>query len=65
MLPQEKFGKEVTITKGGVKVGLKNVDDFESDADTDDLAEDSDLDVSTCEAAFLSYLLVCHCPVVY
>lgn len=32
-----------------MKVGLKDVDDFLSDADTDDLAYDSDLDVSTCK----------------
>ena len=30
-------------------MGLKDVDSFDSDAETDDLAEDSDLDVSTCK----------------
>ena len=46
---QERFGKELTITKGGVKVGLKDVDDYGSDPDTDALADDSDLDISTCK----------------
>ena len=50
---QERFGKHLTITKGGVKIGLKDVDDYGSDPDTDALAEDSDLDVSTCMYAHM------------
>ena len=34
--------------KGGKKVGLKHIDQY-SDANTDDLANDSDLDTSTCK----------------
>ena len=40
------FGDEIRIEKGGKKVGLKGLDAY-SDANTDDLADDSDLDVST------------------
>ncbi|XP_067932252.1 myosin-2 heavy chain-like [Watersipora subatra] len=42
-----KFGDSIEITKGGQRVGLKNLADYGSDADTDDLANDSDLDTST------------------
>ena len=31
------------------QVGLKSLADYGSDADTDDLANDSDLDTSTCK----------------
>ena len=44
---QEKFGDEIRITKGGKKVGLKPLDAF-SGHNTDELANDSDLDISTC-----------------
>lgn len=40
------FGDEIRIEKGGKKVGLKALDAY-SDANTDDLADDSDLDTST------------------
>ena len=35
------------MERDGVKIGLKRATDFASDADTDDMADDSDLDVST------------------
>ena len=41
------FGDQIEITRGGQKVGLKHIDDYGSDVDTDDLANDSDLDTST------------------
>ena len=44
---QEKFGDDIQIERDGVKIGLKKAEDFASDADTDDMADDSDLDVST------------------
>ena len=33
--------------KGGKKIGLKDIADYGSNPDTDDLADDSDLDTST------------------
>ena len=45
---QAKFGDEINIMKGGKRVGLKNVEDC-TGANTDDLADDSDLDTSTCK----------------
>ena len=47
------FGEEIRIEKGGKKVGLKDLDAY-SDANTDDLADDSDLDTSTCMQAHQS-----------
>lgn len=44
---QEVFGDDLRIVKDGKTVGLKAVDDYASDANTDDLADDSDLDTST------------------
>ena len=38
------------ITKGGKKVGLKGIDQYSDGANTDDLADDSDLDTSTCKS---------------
>lgn len=35
-----------------LQVGLKAMDDYGSDANTDDLAGDSDLDTSTCEYSY-------------
>ena len=35
--------------EGKKKIGTKHADDYSSDANTEDLANDSDLDVSTCE----------------
>ena len=32
-----------------IQVGLKGLDDYGSDVNTDDLAGDSDLDTSTCK----------------
>ncbi|CAG2254687.1 unnamed protein product [Mytilus edulis] len=44
---KEKFGDDIDITEGKKKIGTKNMDDYGSDANTDDMANDSDLDVST------------------
>ncbi|KAI0222505.1 hypothetical protein LSAT2_026249 [Lamellibrachia satsuma] len=44
---KEMFGDQIEITRGGDKIGLKHIDDYGSDVDTDDLANDSDLDTST------------------
>ena len=44
------FGDQIEITRDGQKVGLKHIDDYGSDVDTDDLANDSDLDTSTCRS---------------
>ena len=46
------FGDQIEITRGGDKIGLKHIDDYGSDVDTDDLANDSDLDTSTCRSTF-------------
>ena len=46
------FGDQIEITRDGQKVGLKHIDDYGSDVDTDDLANDSDLDTSTCRSNF-------------
>ena len=46
---QDKFGDNIQIERDGVKIGLKKLEDFASDADTDDMADDSDLDISTCK----------------
>ena len=50
---QEKFGKEIEITDKEKKIGTKRLSEYGSDVDTDDLAEDSDLDVSTRELALM------------
>ncbi|GFO17404.1 hypothetical protein PoB_004390900, partial [Plakobranchus ocellatus] len=44
---QEKFGSDIEIFDENVKVGTKRLSQYGSDVDTDDLADDSDLDVST------------------
>lgn len=44
---KEKFGAFVKITSSGEKVATKKIEDYPSDVDTDDLADDSDLDVTT------------------
>ena len=46
------------------QVGLKNIADYGSDANTDDLADDSDLDTSTCEFEFfaLFYIVLWYPP---
>ena len=48
------FGDQIEITRDGQKVGLKHIDDYGSDVDTDDLANDSDLDTSTCKSMYLT-----------
>ncbi|XP_067929601.1 uncharacterized protein [Watersipora subatra] len=42
-----QFGGDLRIMDGGQKVGLKALEDFGSDVNTDDLAGESDLDTST------------------
>lgn len=44
---KEKFGSSVKITSSGKKVATKRIDEYPSDVDTDGLADDSDLDVTT------------------
>ncbi|ELT92842.1 hypothetical protein CAPTEDRAFT_224063 [Capitella teleta] len=43
---KERFGDEISIVRGGKKIGLKHVDEMDG-ANTDELAADSDLDTST------------------
>ena len=40
------------------QVGLKNIADYGSDANTDDLADDSDLDTSTREFEFFALFYI-------
>lgn len=44
---KEKFGKNVQVKKGGKTVGLKRIEDYGKEQNSDDLANDSDLDTST------------------
>ena len=44
-IPQEKFGVDVIDSDG--KIGTRRLSDYGSSVDTDDLANDSDLDVTT------------------
>ncbi|XP_070192116.1 uncharacterized protein [Littorina saxatilis] len=46
-LLKEKFGKDIEITDNKTKVGTKRLSEYGSSVDTDDLADDSDLDIST------------------
>lgn len=47
---QEKFGDDIQITDDkGKKIGTKGIHEYGSEFDTDDLADDSDLDVDTCK----------------
>lgn len=55
---QEKFGDDIDITAGKKKIGTKHADEYSSDADTDDLANDSDLDVETCRS--IGHILQCY-----
>lgn len=54
---QEKFGDDIDITEGKKKIGTKNMDDYGSDANTDDMANDSDLDVSTCRLLLMKFVI--------
>lgn len=56
-ISQEKFGDDIDITTGKKKIGTKNMDDYGSDANTDDMANDSDLDVSTCMLLRMKFVL--------
>jgi len=49
---QEKFGNDIEMFDGKKKIATKHMDDYGSDANTDDMANDSDLDVSTCMYIF-------------
>ena len=44
---KEKFGNDIDLFDGKKKIATKHMDDYGSDANTDDMANDSDLDVST------------------
>ncbi|KAH9510115.1 hypothetical protein Btru_043506 [Bulinus truncatus] len=46
-LLKQKFGDDIEIFDENKKVGTKRLSQYGSDADTDDLANDSDLDIST------------------
>ncbi|XP_064632370.1 uncharacterized protein LOC135490795 isoform X2 [Lineus longissimus] len=46
-LLMEKFGKDIDIVDRGKKIGMKTLADYGSDVNTDDLANDSDFDVTT------------------
>lgn len=48
-LLKEKFGNDVSITEGGKVIATRRASDYGSDANTDDLADDEELDVSTCK----------------
>jgi hypothetical protein len=39
---------DIDLFDGEKKIATKHMDDYGSDANTDDMANDSDLDVSTC-----------------
>lgn len=45
---QERFGDDIDIMAGKKKIGTKGIDEY-SNADTDKLADDSDLDIDTCK----------------
>lgn len=45
---QDKFGSDIEIVDERGKIGTRHLSEYESDVDTDHLAEDSDLDTSTC-----------------
>jgi len=44
---QEKFGEDVSIFTGKKKIGTKGIDEYGSNPNSSDLANDSDLDVDT------------------
>ncbi|XP_055882530.1 uncharacterized protein LOC106061672 isoform X1 [Biomphalaria glabrata] len=46
-LLKQKFGDDIEIFDEKQKVGTKRLSEYGSDADTDDLANDSDLDITT------------------
>ncbi|XP_074645814.1 uncharacterized protein LOC141902071 [Tubulanus polymorphus] len=46
-LLMEKFGDQIEIVDRGKKIGMKTLADYGSDVGTDELADDSDFDVST------------------
>ncbi|KAK3580637.1 hypothetical protein CHS0354_013399 [Potamilus streckersoni] len=46
-LLKEKFGEHLEIADGDKKIGTRRLSEYGSDVGTDDLADDSDLDVST------------------
>ncbi|CAL1528526.1 unnamed protein product [Lymnaea stagnalis] len=46
-LLKEKFGADILIVDENQKIGTKRLSEYGSDADTDDLANDSDLDITT------------------
>lgn len=46
---KEKFGEHIEISEKGKKIPTRRASDYGSDVDTDDLADDSDLDVTTCK----------------
>jgi len=48
-LLKEKFGNDIQITDGGKVIPIRRASEFGSDADTDDLADAEDLDISTCK----------------
>ena len=49
VMVQEKFGEDIVIVKGGKTIGLIHADEM-SGADTDELANNPDIDTSTCES---------------
>lgn len=48
-LLKEKFGADIAITDNDKIIPTKRASEYGSDANTDDLADDEDLDVSTCK----------------
>ncbi|XP_059175867.1 uncharacterized protein LOC131955682 [Physella acuta] len=46
-LLKEKFGDDIEIVDENVKIGTKRLSQYGSEVDTDDLADDSDLDITT------------------
>ena len=46
---QKMFGNDLIITDGGQPVGTKHIDDYGSDISESDIANDPDLDISTCK----------------
>jgi hypothetical protein len=47
-LLKEKFGADISITDNDRIIPTKRASEYGSDANTDDLADDEDLDITTC-----------------
>lgn len=48
-LLKQKFGDDIAITDAHGRIATRRASEYGSNPDTDDLADDSDLDVTTCK----------------